>query len=141
MNAKEVVHYYHIKVIDKNRDPVETLSWKGLRFELRCKYDWYFKYRAALLQVKYPRLEVQVWWGHEPATGKTLEQILRDKLRAKKAKITEYKNKIQKARENWNSIFPIEEDVFYQKALGKISKHEFELRNIEAEIEKLTNKN
>jgi hypothetical protein len=134
MNANEVVHYYHIKVIDKNRDPVEILSWKGLRFELRRKYDWYFKYRAALLQVKYPKLEVQVWWGNDPATGKTLEQIRKDKIKAKKAKITEYKNKIQKARESWNRIFPIEDDVFYKRALAKISQHECELRNMEIEF-------
>jgi len=129
-NVSDVVHWYSIKVIDQNRTIVEFLSWSGLKWDLRLKYNWYFRYRAALLQVKYPRFEVQVYWGNEPATGKTLEEIRQSKLKAKKAKITGYKNKLEKAKANWSSIFPIEDDVDYQRAVDKISRLEFELRSL-----------
>lgn len=129
-SVSDVVHWFTIKVINHRREIVEFLSWSGLKWELRLKYDWYFKYRAALLQVKYPRLEVQTFWGSEPATGKTLEEIRQAKIRAKKSKITEYKNKLKKAELNWSSLFPIEDDIDYKKAVEKINRLEFELRSL-----------
>jgi hypothetical protein len=127
LNVSEVVHWCKIKVINEKREIVEVISWSGYKWELRLKWDWYFKYRAALMQVKYPKLEVQFTWGSEPATGKTLQQIQSDKIRAKRSKISQYKNKLQKARDHWSSLFPIEDDEHYQKACEKIKKLEFEL--------------
>lgn len=129
-SVSDVVHWFNIKVINQRREIVEFLSWSGLKWELRLKYDWYFKYRAAMLQVKYPKFEVQTYWGNEPATGKTLEDIRKGKIRAKKSKITEYKNKLKKAELNWSSLFPIEDDIDYQRAVEKIKRLEFELRSI-----------
>lgn len=129
-SVSDVVHWFTIKVINHRREIVEFLSWSGLKWELRLKYDWYFKYRAALLQVKYPKFEVQTYWGNEPATGKTLEEIRQAKIRAKKSKITEYKNKLKKAELNWSSLFPIEDDIDYKKAVEKINRLEFELRSL-----------
>ena len=127
-NATEVVHFFNIKVYNsKPGDVIEFLSWSGLRFDLRMKHDWYFKYRAALLQVKHPRAIVECTWGSEPATGKTLEQILEQKRRAKRAKVTKYINLLQKARLNWSSLFPIEEDAQYQRAVAKIERIKAEL--------------
>ena len=128
-SVSDVVHWFNIKVINK-REIVEFQSWSGLKWKLRLKYDWYFKYRAALLQVKYPKFEVQTYWGNEPATGKTLEEIRNAKIRAKKSKITEYKNKLEKTKTTWSSLFPIEDDIDYQRAVEKINRLEFELRSI-----------
>lgn len=129
-SVSDVVHWFTIKVINHRREIVEFLSWSGLKWELRLKYDWYFKYRAALLQVKYPKFEVQTYWGKEMATGKTLEEIRQAKIRAKKSKITEYKNKLKKAELNWSSLFPIEDDIDYKKAVEKINRLECELRSL-----------
>jgi hypothetical protein len=129
-SVSDVVHWFNVKVINNRREIVEFLSWSGLKWELRLKWDWYFKYRAALLQVKYPKFEVQTYWGNEPATGKTLEEIRQGKIRAKKSKITEYKNKLKKAELNWSSLFPIEEDIDYKRAVEKINRLEFELRSL-----------
>lgn len=131
-NAFDVVHYFIIKVKNDKRETIQFLSWSGLRFDLRMKYDWYFKYRAALLQVKYPKFQIDVFWGNEPAHGKTLEQIRTSKIRAKKAKITEIKNKLQKAKDSWSSLFPIEDDYHYQKAVSKLKRVEFEYKQITA---------
>jgi len=127
----EVVHYVVIKVYSKRGgDLIEYYAWSNMKWQLRVKYDWYFKYRAALLQVKYPKYLVDLIIGNEPAKGKALEQIKADKLRAKKAKLTKYKNNLEKAKQSWASIFPIEEDQLYQKAVEKIKSLEFELNNM-----------
>jgi hypothetical protein len=61
---------------------------------------------------------------------KTLEAIRQDKIRAKKSKITQYKNKLEKAKITWSSLFPIEDDIDYQRAVEKIKRLEFELRSL-----------
>lgn len=130
MQIPDVVHWFKVIVINEKRETIECLLWSGLKWEIRLKWDWYFKYRAALLQVKYPRMEVISTWGNEPATGKTLDEIKRDKVRRKKAKITEYKNNVERVKRNWTSLFPIEDDPHYNAALRKISNLEKELETL-----------
>lgn len=128
--VNDVSHYFNIKVYAnsvQSGEVIHFVSWSGLRWELRLKYDWYFKYRAALFQVKYPKYKVETYWGNEPATAKTLEQIKQAKIVAKKRKITEYKNKLKAAEENWSTLFPIENDIQYQRAVEKIKRLEDEL--------------
>ncbi len=127
-----MVFWVTIKVYDTSHDLVDFLQWANLRYETRLKWDWYFKYRAALLQVKYPRAEVRIMSGSQPAQGKTRQQLVAQKIKAKKAKVTEYRRKMQLAVMNWNSLFPIEENASYLKALAKIER-------LEAEIMFLTN--
>lgn len=136
VNVATVVHYYNIRVLNSKRETVEFLQWTNMRWDLRLKYDWYFKYRAALLQVKYPKFDVQVFWGREEATGKTKKQLLENQIKAKKAKITSFKNKLAQAEKQWTSLFPITEDNMYKKAKAKIKQLEFELIGLYDEIQK-----
>lgn len=128
--VNNVAHFYSIKVYDMQRNMVECVIWDSLKWHVRLKYDWYFKYRAALFQVKYPKNKVDVSWGNIPLLTKEEEENIRLKntIRAKKAKITELKNKLQLARDNWNLLFPIEEDVLYIKCVAKIKEKENELQ-------------
>jgi hypothetical protein len=136
-NTQDVVHWYLIKVYTKlGGDIVEIKRWDNMRWNVRIKWDWYFKYRAALLQVKYPRFHVEQSWGHIAATGKTQQQILQDKIRSKKAKITEFTNKIEKAKKHWRSLFPIEDDQDYIKATEKLNRIKDELECLNQQLNK-----
>jgi hypothetical protein len=126
-----VVFYFKIEVLDEKRNKIEVLIWEDLVWDIRLKYDWYFKYRAALLQVKHPKYKVEVFHGRQDAKGKTLSNILKDKIRSKKAKITEYNNKLNLAIKEWNSLFPIEDDADFQRAKSKIWRLENELIDLE----------
>jgi hypothetical protein len=144
-NISDVTHWFKIKVINQKREIVELVLWDGLRWELRLKYDWYFQYRAALLQVKYPKLEVIKTFGKEAATGKTLEEIRNRKISSKKAQITKAKNNLsgylgefEKYKETYIEIFPIEDQLKYKEFLpnigllkDKVKRLEFELRTLE----------
>lgn len=132
-------HWVIIKVHTKQGGNLLQLHrWEDLRFELRTKYDWYFRYRAALAQVQHPRAYVDFRWGLSPASPKTEVQILKNRIRAKRAKITGYKNKLQRIAAEWDSIFPIEEDMPYQRTVCKINELERELQKME---ETFTDKN
>lgn len=49
-----------------------------------------------------------------------MEIVLRKKLSSQKGKVTKYNNLLKKAEKNWSLLFPIEDDVEYQKALKKV---------------------
>lgn len=130
-NTYTRVYWFNIKVYDKRGgNLIAFLSWTQLRWELRTKYDWYFRYRAALLQVQYPKFLIDTAWGNETPDDKAREQLLKNMLRAKKAKITGLRNKLHKAREEWNSFLPVEEDPVYLKCLAKVERLEAEFKSM-----------
>jgi hypothetical protein len=111
-------------------EPMITIIWETLRWELRQKYDWYFKYRRALLQVQNPKMWVEMTWGNDPSVGKPLAEALSNKIRNRKAKITEYTGKLKQAERTWVYLFPIQDDANYQKAVAKIEKAKAELEEL-----------
>lgn len=133
-NAFDVVHWVNIKVFNDKRELVEFISWCGLRWELRLKYNWYFTYRSALLQVKYPRYTVNLIWGKEPAIGKSLDDITKNKIKSRRSNITIIKSKLNLAKLHWSSLFPIEDDISYKKALVKLHNLETDLLLLESSL-------
>lgn len=132
------VYWYKITVKPKqSMDPIEVLIWQDLPFDIRNKYTWYFNYRAALLQVKYPKYIVECNWGSEKANKKVLHQSLKNRIIKRKAQITELTNKLVKAKIHWNSLFAIEDDLLYKQAVAKINKLKFELQALEQEFKEI----
>ncbi len=133
-----LTHWVIIELSDKLGRPVlQRYSWKGLRFDLRLKYDWYFKYRAALLQVKYPKKYIEVRWGSEPAVGKTLKQMLKCQLSSKQGQVTKFQNRLNNVIKHWDQLFPIEDDPIYIKCLNKLNRLKLEYENIKASYKNL----
>lgn len=136
----EDLHWVTIKVQTRmGGGTVEFLKWSELPFPVRVKWDWYFTYRAALLQVKYPRYIVHLRWGHEPLTENERKLIdLRNKVRAAKRKVTQYENKIAAAINHYNSlgyIFPIEDQPEYKAAQIKLQQAKDRLQCLIKEYE------
>jgi len=133
--ASEQSHWIRISVEGRfpNRPHLHAgLEWSGLPFETRMKFDWYFRYRAALLQVEYPKGKVKINFGHQRETNpERLERLYNNRLVAKKATITKTKNRIAKAEELWDRLFPIEDDFNYQRAKIKLTRLENELSEMD----------
>lgn len=137
------VYFFNIKMMaTKPGEILEYLSWQGLRWELRLKYDWYFKYRAALLQVKHPKYIVETTWGSEPAQGKTLAELITTKARAKRGTITKYRNKLdayvqefESYKSGYSKLFPIEQEADYRRYVASIELAEAKIKRLESELE------
>lgn len=127
--AFDVVHYYKIEVFErKPRRRIEVKVFDDMLWDVRLKWDWYFKYRAALYQVQNPKAVIEVSWGNYPASSKkSIEQITKNKLIAKKRKLSTYINKLDAYKSSWNSLFEIDQDPIYNLALKKIEKIKNEL--------------
>jgi hypothetical protein len=123
LSVYEKAYFFVVKVyIKQGGQLIEFLKWEQLRWEVRQKYDWYFKYRAALAQVNHPKCYVEVCWGVQDPDVKTAEQLLANKIVAKQRTLTKYKNLLKKSEETWSSMFPIQEDPIYQKAAAKVDR-------------------
>ena len=112
---------------------IETMEWKNMRMDTVLKWEWYFKYRAALLQVKYPKYRVDfIKYSKEPV-DLTKEQI---QLKQKKSRtttckrmITKINNKIlQYEAEQNKTLLPDWENEHYLKAKRKLSNYKKELK-------------
>lgn len=121
-----------IKVYDFDRKLVEFIKWENLPWHTRNNFDWFFKYKAALCQIKYPKYRVELNWGRQEPVGALKDIMLRNKIIAKKRKITEVKNKIKLAEDTWCKLFPIHEDIMYKKAMKKLEQLKIELTELES---------
>lgn len=92
-----------------------------MTFHFFHRWKWYFKYRAALLQVQNPRGFVSYEYGtyqyELPVDAFTTK--LRNQLIAAKRELSIYERKIKFARDNWNEIFPIEDNPHWVKIQSK----------------------
>lgn len=138
------VYWCGIRVLEKHGGKrLEVLKWDNLRFELQVKYQWYFRYRAALLQVKYPRAIVELTTGDKKPDAHRAVHLAHNRLRARKAKVTEFNNKLDKLKESWNSLFPLEEDpkfnLVQQKIEGLVINVKLAEKELEIAIQKANN--
>lgn len=132
------LYWYKISVKPKQSlDPIKVLIWKDMRFDIRTKYDWYFKYRASLLQVQHPKMFIQVDFGSDEASTKTRTYTLKNLIINRKAQVTKWQNNIEQFKRNWNSLFPLNEDQSYKAALAKLEQKQFELKELENEYNTL----
>lgn len=142
LSTYEKLCYVRIIVYSKvGRERIEQLYWDKLIFPLRMKYDWYFKYRAALLQIKYPKNIVEIISDFYVPAEEDVAIILKYKISRKKAKVTEYLNKLQAYRDyyeklNKSSLIPydIKENADYIKAMAKIERLQQELIGLQKQI-------
>jgi len=146
-NGKERRYYAKIR-LNKNSeipDPVSTEVYyyrNDMTFDFIIRWKWYFIYRAALLQVKYPRGFVEFTHGGyeyilpEDEHKKKVYNL----LVAAKRKRTEFENKIVKARQQWDELFPIEEHPYWVKVEEKLQYYEDRIVTLTNEYEELNNK-
>ena len=133
--------WVQIKVVTRlGGDLIERLFWEGLPFHTRCKFDWYFKYRAALLQVKYPKYYVDYAWGNQKKQDYArirLSNLIKAKRRSitlQKSKIEHYTNAIQQAKNQWSMLFDIESDPSYIIAVSQLKNLEQKLSELQDEL-------
>lgn len=127
MNVGNRLFFINILVFDKlgaTGQLIESIRWEDLRFELRMKYDWYFTYRAALLQVKYPKYKIEIRQGnYEPVKPNVqIEQSIRNRIMARRRTKSNIISKLIAARATWNEMFPIYENPLYVKAFAKYKR-------------------
>jgi len=116
----------------------ETVYFKNdMTFSFYSKWEWYFKYRAALLQVKHPKAFVEFSQGsYELILAETeYKEKLENLIRAAKSKITEFERKQQNLLDNWSEIFPIEQHPDWTKIVQKMEGYRLRLNSLTTEYE------
>lgn len=99
---------------------------KDLPFELFIRWKWFFRYRAALIQVQHPKQFVELEFIKVKFTPdlQVLLKRAKDKFIGAKATLTKYQNKKKEMEDNWNELFPIQQHPKYMFVMDKIDEYE-----------------
>jgi len=111
----------------------------GFTFERFNRWRWYFRYLEARFQIENPRrlVELQIF-NYTHLNEKEVHRInLKNKLRSAKAKVTEWTNKIERFRQGYNELFPIEEYPPYQRAIAKVEAKKVRVEELTKELASL----
>lgn len=106
------------------------------------KWQWFFKYRAALIQVNHPRWTVHYTTGFEvyKPTQEALAKRNRDKYRAVTSQITAIRNRMAHGKRNWVELFPIEDTAAWQNAECKLLELEGRKAILDMELSHFENR-
>lgn len=115
-------------------------QWQGLRLQQLTGRWWYFKRRAALAQLEFPKAEFRFVISKTASSeerSRFLAKKCRDKLAAAKATLSKVNMAIEKYKSEWLSLFSIEDDETYMKLIEKKKQTEQSIIEIQAEMQKL----
>lgn len=141
----KVLHFY-VKIRQgKLQSLAETVYYRtDMSFEFAMRWKWYFEYRAARFRLEKPRYFTALEMGSFEPDPRTVHQLLAERLKNritnKKGKITGIQNKMRKAKKEWTSLFPIEQDILYIEAKVKMELLLGELKEMETEYEEFVGK-
>lgn len=113
-------------------------EWTELRFELMMKYQWYFRYIAAQMQMQHPKrlFGFEVYRMKSNQEAKVIEKkSLQNKIISAKAKITQFENELVKLRNNWTEIFPLEQHPKWEATQKKYAQKKASLAMLERQLE------
>ena len=90
------------------------------------RWKWYFDYRAALAKVQNPKININYSTGHyeHVLPRDDYKQKIRNKYIGAKANVTKARRNLQRMKDNWSQLFPIEEHPNYPKMLERLQYHE-----------------
>ena len=110
---------------------------KDMTYAFFMKWKWYFEYRAALLKVKNPKTPVELYiTSYEYELPRDIyEKRLKSIIKSRKGSLTTFNRKLDSAKKNWNSLFPIENDPNYCKVIQKQQRLEKELKMAQEKLE------
>ena len=90
------------------------------------------------MQVKYPKGYVEFTWGDKENITQEEKELrqLENKIRAKKAKITQLYNAITRAKAEWDELFPITQFKPYNNLVARYELKKCELNELKEQYAK-----
>lgn len=116
-------------------DAQVIMVWENLPFATYGKFKWYFRYRAALIQIQHPKRLVEIIPTITRVSKMEGERItIRNKIISAKAQITKIENAIAKHTESHQpTIFEptFQDTIAYKKAADKLDQVRLKLKHLE----------
>jgi hypothetical protein len=141
LNNREKERRYYVKIImGESQGNSKTIYHnQDLPFDTFLKFNWYFKYREALLRVQHPKYYIRLAAGDYEFILPAVEHIkrLKNLIAAKKRKTTEINRRISVTRKQWRELFPLEEYDNYKKAVTKLEHLAKIIQMLEQELASL----
>ncbi len=113
------------------------VSWSNLKLVQMTKYAWYFRHRAALLQLANPRKHVSfsITKTHTKSDQRaSLVRTITNKITNAKGKLTKATLKLNAIQESWTELFPIESHPKFVEIQQELSNRRTRLAELEQEL-------
>ena len=118
-------------------DFIAEREWIGYTLDQVTKWKWYFRYIAALIQIRNPRngVEMVIWKRELKDPTEVRIKHTKNKLRSAKAKVTEMNNKMNNHM-NSGDLFPTTHTLF-DKAVAKIKEKRLAVKKLTKDLDGL----
>lgn len=136
IQASELINIPSKGILDKII--LEEIIYKNTTYDFNKRWKWFYKYRQALLQIKYPKANIEILYETIPVQSyEQQSHLIKNKIIARKRKITEFENRIQHLKDGYMDLFPIEQNPVYIELNNRKKYHEMKLENLNEELQKL----
>ncbi len=139
-NSKELRMYVKIRFHKKNLSLCKEAYYfrNNMTLDFFNRWKWYFKYRAALIQVQNPHSPVEFEYGSYEyiLPSDEYQKKMVNRLLSAKRNLTKYENKLNFIKENWDELFPIEEHPKWKNVVEKLNYYKEYLHLTQKEYDK-----
>jgi hypothetical protein len=116
-----------IRATDGHHGPTVAFhKWEELPSHTFVRFMWYFKYRAALVRVKYPKAIITFNAIREDRPKKDILEMRVERAKkscsAAKGQLTKVETALKEAKDNWKEIFPIEQHPKWKRTIEKVKE-------------------
>jgi len=127
--------------LNKNKSIVDKVLYfrNDMKMDFYVKWEWFFRYRAALCQVQTPKKCIIYEYGSYDYVLPEVEvyEKVKNHYFGAKRNLTKAKNKLEQIKKNYSKIFEVESMPFWADNLETIKKLEDNLEYWKQEFEKL----
>lgn len=125
----------------KNKGIVDKVLYfrNDIKMDFFLKWEWFFRYRAALYQVQNPKKYVMYESGsydYALPDSKLYDKVKNSYFGAKRT-LSKIKNQLDEIRKKYTEMFPIEEHPAWAKNMKKLKYYEDQVEYWRVEFEKL----
>lgn len=112
-------------------------EWTGLHLQQMTRFAWYFRYRAALLQISNPRSKIymEINKTYETIDQRTdLIRTIKNKTTNAKAKLTQATLRLNAITSGWSELFPVDQHPHYDKVINELEQRRERIRELESDM-------
>ena len=101
-------------------------------FHVYTKWKWYFEYRFCIEKLANPKayIVLNLYWSERVDIKLVQAKLLQNAILGKQRKISQIRNSMHKAKLQWTSFLPIENDPLWTNAMLKLKEKESELATL-----------
>jgi len=142
MKATDTATFFHRIVVHSTPDPWRERfvfrEYSNLRYDQMQRFDWFFRYVAAVAQIRNPRYKIEHTWGVvEVSPVHQRLRFARMSVAARQGMLTKHLEKVQSFLDQHTGLFAATEHEAWPKVEAKTNRLRSELWSAQQRLKEL----